>query len=290
MTQTITETITETTDFQLSEQQVNFFETFGYLGFPGLMADRAAEIDGAFEAIWDNHGGGHNGKAHDGKARSCIVPFIDQSEILAGLLDDPRIHGIATRLLGDDFNYMGSDGNYYVGDTRWHSDGWHPETRHIKIAFYLDTLTRDTGALRVIPGSHLREDSYAAGLQKQIRNSAEVWGIEGRDVPAIALETKPGDILVFNHNTKHAAFGGSQARRMFTINLCQRYPEARIQELRDYISGGARFWIDRSYGETMMRTATPQRQRHLEQVMANDGHLAELSRKARETMAEPSRG
>jgi hypothetical protein len=30
--------------------------------------------------------------------------------------------------------------------------------------------------------------------------------------------------------------------------------------------------------------------RHLEQVMANDGHLAELSRKARETMAEPARG
>ncbi|MEZ4621844.1 MAG: hypothetical protein R2867_40935 [Caldilineaceae bacterium] len=28
------------------------FETFGYLGFPGLLADRAAEIDAAFEAVW----------------------------------------------------------------------------------------------------------------------------------------------------------------------------------------------------------------------------------------------
>lgn len=38
-----------------------------------------------------------------------------------------RINAIATQLLGEDFNYMGSDGNYYVGDTGWHSDGWHPE-------------------------------------------------------------------------------------------------------------------------------------------------------------------
>jgi len=279
-----------TSDFQLTEQQINFFKTFGYLGFPGLMADRIADIERAFEAIWTERGGGHNGKPHDGSARSCIVPFIDQSEYLASLLDDPRIHNIAATLLGDDFNYMGSDGNYYVGDTRWHSDGWHPKTLHIKLAFYLDPVTRDTGALRVIPGSHRLGDQYADGLQQQIRQSPELWGIDGKDVPAIALETKPGDLVCFNHNTKHSAFGGSKSRRMFTINLCQRYPEERIQELRDYISGAARFWIDRAYGEKMVRTAGPERQRHLEQVMANDGHLAELSRKARETMPEPSRG
>jgi hypothetical protein len=276
--------------FQLSEQQLSYFNTFGYLGFPGLMADRIAEIDAAFEAIWDERGGGHNGKPHDGKARSCIVPFIDQSVILASLLDDPRIHGIATALLGEDFNYMGSDGNYYVGDTRWHSDGWHKHIRHIKLAFYLDPLTAQTGALRVIPGSHRSGEPYADQLQEQIRQSPERWGVDGPSVPAMALETKPGDLLCFNHNTKHAAFGGSQHRRMFTINLCQRYPEERLQELRDYISGGARFWIDRAFGERMVRTAGPERMRHLEQVMANDGHLAELSRKARETMAEPSRG
>ena len=42
--------------------------------------------------------------------------------------------------------------------------------------------------------------------------------------------------------------------------------------------------------EVMVRTAGPSRMVHLEQRMANDGHLAELSRKAREEMAEPARG
>ena len=77
---------------------------------------------------------------------------------------------------------------------------------------------------------------------------------------------------------------------MFTMNLCQRYPQDRLGVLRSYISRSARFWIDRNYGQKMVDTASPERMRHLEQVMANDGHLAELTRQAREEMAEPSRG
>lgn len=274
----------------LTEQQLRFFETFGYLSFPGLMADRIQAVIDAFESVWVERGGGHDGRPHDGQRRSCIVPFIDQSEYLCTLVDDPRIRGIAASLLGDDFNYMGSDGNYYAGDTGWHSDGWHTEIRHVKLAFYLDPLTRDTGCLRVIPGSHHITDTYAKTLQAQVGKSQDLWGMHGRDIPAAALETQPGDLVCFNHNTKHAAFGGGTRRRMFTINLCQRYPEEKLQELRDYISGAARFWIERAYSDTMVRTAGPERRKHLEQVMANDGHLAELSRQARERMSEPSRG
>jgi hypothetical protein len=77
---------------------------------------------------------------------------------------------------------------------------------------------------------------------------------------------------------------------MFTMNCCQRYPEDRLEDLRNYISGGARFWVERGYGEIMIRTAGSERMQHLEQKLANDGHLVGLSRQARETMSEPSRG
>ena len=274
----------------MTEQQRRFFETFGYLGFPGLLSDSIAEIIDAFEDVWATHGGGHSGQAHDGTARSCIARFLDHHERLCALLDDPRILGIAETLCGEDFNYMGSDGNYYVGDTGWHSDGWHREIRHIKIAFYLDPLTRDTGCLRVIPGSHRIGEGYTESLQANLRQSGSHWGVAGGDIPAMALETTPGDVLVFNHNTKHAAFGGGTRRRMFTMNLCQRYPEEKLSELRDYLGGAARFWVDRAYQETLVETASPERLRHLEQVRANDGHLAELTRQAREKMKEPARG
>ena len=277
---------------RLSEQQVDYFRTFGFLKFPGLLADQIDEIGDAFESVWTVRGGGHNGKPHDGQARSCIVPFIDQSERLCQLLDDDRIVGIASSLLGDDFNYCSSDGNYYVGDTNWHSDGWRPPDGYlyVKLAIYLDPLTRDTGCLRVIPGSHHPGDWFSDTLQGKIRQSQDSWGLHGRDVPAIALETTPGDLLLFNHNTKHASFGGNTHRRMFTVNLSPRYREEDMNLLREYIGTRARFWIDRAYGDTMMRTAGPERRRHLEQIMANDGHLAELTRQAKLRMTEPARG
>ncbi len=275
----------------LSEQQRNFFQTFGFLGFPGLLADYIDTITQAFEDIWQTHGGGHSGRAHDGTARSALVQFVDQDERLCALLDDPRISGIAAGLLGDDFNYMGSDGNFYVGDTRWHSDGWRTNgVRHIKMAFYLDPVGANSGCLRVIPGSCHTEDHFAQLLQAQTGKSQDLWGIDGSAVPAIPLETQPGDLILFDHNTKHAAFGGGNRRRMFTMNLCQHYPDELLPELRSTIGGSARFWIERVYGEKMISTAGPERMRHLEQVMANDGHLAQLSRESREKMAEPSRG
>src|SRR6185369_5103182 len=98
------------------------------------------------------------------------------------------------------------------------------------------------------------------------------------------------DVVVFNHNTKHAAFGGGQWRRMFTINCAQRFPESKLDDLRSYINSHARFWIDRLYGETMIRTASARRKVYLEQVMANDGDMKALAEKARATMREPSRG
>ena len=110
------------------------------------------------------------------------------------------------------------------------------------------------------------------------------------DIPAVAIETQPGDVVIFNQRTKHASFGGGEERRMMTMNFEQRYAEEDLPELLEKIAGVARHWIETSYGEVMVRTAGPGRMRHLEQRMANDGHLAELVAKAREEMAEPARG
>jgi len=260
---------------------VDFFHTFGFLKLPQIMADRIEWIIREFEATFPAN------VKHDGTKRTCIVPFVDQR--MSELLDDPRIEGIGASLLGEDFNYMGSDGNYYTGNTGWHRDGIHHKYRHIKIAFYLDKLDGNSGALRVIPGTHNLENPLGKALDEKVRQSERHWGVSGEQIPAVTLDVTPGDLLVFDHNLYHSSWNGGKARRMFTMNMCQRYREEDLQELRDYIGQSARFWIDRYYGEAMMATATPQRMKHLEQVMANDGHLAALSAKARETMAEPSR-
>lgn len=278
------------TDTRLTQQQLNFFNTFGYLLFPGLLADCVDRIIEEFERIWAEHGGGHHGKEHDGEGRSCIVPFPDESEYLSSLLDDPRIHDIAAGILGDDFNYTTGDGNFYVGDTPWHSDGYDgSRIPSIKIAFYLDKLTAETGAVRVIPGSHHCGDGYAEALQEGRQECEERWGVAPNQLPAIAVETEPGDIVVFWHNTKHAAFGGSKRRRMFTMNFFEHVSEDRLGEFQDALSSEGRFWIDHIHGEAMLRTAGPERMVHLQQVIDNEFKLKEVHAKMRQERDEPSR-
>ena len=282
---------------QLTPQQIAFMDVFGYLVFPGLLADCIERITTEFEQVFTGHGGGHNGEPHNGTARSCILPFIDQSDYLSALIDDVRVDGIFASLLGDDYNYLGSDGNFYVGDTGWHSDtDWTGKMRgapprvFYKMALYLDPVTATSGALRVIPGSQRYGDHFAEDLQRTLRRSQDELGLTGDAVPAIALESKPGDVVVFNQNTKHSAWGGNNRRRMFTINATRQYDDADIPLLRNEVAAFARFWVDSVYGPAMLRTASDARMVHLRHPLTQLDHLADAVRKAKETMSEPARG
>jgi hypothetical protein len=262
-------------NFQLSDEQKKFFDTFGFLHLPGWLANEVDWIAREFEAVFEDRKAGH-----DGQTRTMVVPFIDQREKLSTLLDHPAILAVASGLLGDDFNYAAGDGNFYVGDTNWHSDGFHDVGKFIKIALYLDEVTRDTGCLRVIPGT--QRPAITDWDARNAANAQNLWGIPGSEVPAVALETKPGDIAVFNHHIMHASFGGSHRRRMFTLNLCAHCetPE-EIADLKNYISFHSVFMIEHMHSDIMRHTASPERMRHLQQVMENEGHLAKKMREAR---------
>ena len=281
---------------RLSIQQINYFKTFGYLVFENLFANEISEIMQGFERVWDGVGGGHDGKKHDKKQRSAILPFIDKDEYLSALLDNQAVDGIASSILGDDYNYASSDGNFYVGNTGWHSDGYNRKKYlSIKMAMYLDTVTNNTGCLRVIPGSHNVGDVFSESLQEASQNSKQqkqeqLWGISGVDVPAVALESNPGDLVVFNHRLKHASFGGGDSRRMFTMNFSERYSDEDLSLLKDDIGNLARFWTERAYGNVMIETAGKSRMKHLQQRLDNDDHLVELVAKAKLEMDEPARG
>ena len=267
---------------QPTEQQLNHFHTFGFVAFRELFSpDEVSWIAEEFEQVVEIHGGDHDGSKHTG-----TVPAIDHSARLCTLLDDARILGIASEILGDDFNYAGGDANFYVGNTGWHPDGNYPDLFAIKLAFYLDPLTRDTGCLRVLPGSHRPDSAWrTAGLPP--RDAETLWGIPPSEVPGnVALETNPGDLVVFNHSTFHASFGGANRRRMFTMNLHKRgKTDAELARIDDYLRHhgtlprgiriGGKFTGNGKnnmyshfsmYTDVMLDTATPERIRHLSQL------------------------
>ncbi|MBX3012237.1 MAG: phytanoyl-CoA dioxygenase family protein [Caldilineaceae bacterium] len=269
---------------QLTQAQVNFFNTFGYLCIRQLFSpSEVAAITKGFEWSIQQRGGGN---IHDGSKRTMFGGPIEHTPEMCAILDHPSILGLISGVIGEDFNYCSGDGNYYSGDTRWHPDGNWGQLFAVKVAFYLDPLTRDTGALRVIPGSQ-SPDHFIRRNKINVNQSEELFGVLPRDFPGnIALETEPGDIVIFNHDLYHAAYGGDQRRRMFTMNCIRRAKtEEDLATARKYLSvhsaGGGNF--DTGAGmffPTMIDTADAKRMIHLEQPIAiHDELFPQFARK-----------
>lgn len=235
---------------KLNTGQQRFFNDFGYLFLPGLLAEEAPWITREFERVF-----AEAGIVHDGTRRSSLGPFIERSVRLCSLLDSPKVNGLLSGLLGADFNYLGSGGELYAGDGMWHPDCHGDPVRQVKLAMYLDRLTRDTGALRLVPGSHRQ------GWQGNL-DTHGLWGIGMEEVPCVVPDNRPGDVIVFNQMILHNALGGGNRRRMLNLlacAACRTEPELDFLKRRLPASRGELHW------ETMRRTATTERLRHLEQ-------------------------
>ena len=153
---------------QVTDEQRRFFDTFGFCRFRELFKpDEAAAFATALEGALAR---ARDGAAFAGEERQAVVPFIEWDPIFYDLLDDARLMDVVEGLLGEDCLYTGgSDGNYYVGDTRWHADGGvHADNgvmgpfRLAKAAFYLDPVSEGSGCLSVLPGSH--DPNYGASI------------------------------------------------------------------------------------------------------------------------------
>lgn len=203
----------------LTTEQIAHFETFGFvIRRQSFSATEMAEISSAFDDVL---AADRKGQPFAGVARQAVLGFIEKRPLLSGLVEDDRIYRPLEQLLGPGFVWIGSDGNLYVGDTGWHPDGSVLDYGRIKVAFYLDRVTKDTGCLRVIPGSH-RLPLHAAldPLREQrAESSLKPFATDGPGVPSFPLESQPGDVVFFNQNLWHAAFGGKTGRRMFTMNF-----------------------------------------------------------------------
>jgi ectoine hydroxylase-related dioxygenase (phytanoyl-CoA dioxygenase family) len=224
--------------FTLSEQQVQFFETFGFLRLPALFAPEIDTIRDGFDEVFaaqeaqvlspENEYHRARDAQFDDETRLIIPAFIDKSAKLRWLRDDARVVGIARALLGESYVYAESDGNIMNCDVWWHVDayGAFAEHDHIKLFFYLDPLRHEGGALRFVPGTHLTDGTYAKKLRKLLTlepaTVSQRLGVAVEDIPSWTLEVDPGDVIVGDFRTLHASFNGSVGRRLFTVNFGSR--------------------------------------------------------------------
>ena len=223
------------TDFMLSDQQIRFYRSFGFLKVAGLFAVDIAEIQTAFDAVFeaedtpyflpaDNEFHNTDDPDHADTVRRIIPGFLDKSPELARLKDDPRIIGGVTSLIGDRFRYNESDGNLFNCDVYWHTGlyGADAAKENVKLFFYLDSLRSDTGALRVLPGTHHHEGTYAPRMRSDLytpAKAADLYGIDPLEFPSHTVPVEPGDVIFLNFRVIHGSWHGRPGRRLFTVNF-----------------------------------------------------------------------
>ena len=243
---------------KLTAQQVAFWDTFGYLVVPKVF--NASEVEAMSKELDERAIDDRGGDEFKGERRQDVS--LSDAPSFKGIVTDDRMFGLMNQLLGEDhISISGPGGGLFVGDTQWHPDQAHVgdgKQQRLKVGMYLDPVRKESGCLRVVPGSHknplhdelkpLRmgrlkkalEDgsllSNIAPASEADRRELEDWeqetgidldedktifGTDPLDIPSAALESDPGDLVFFNQLIFHAAFGGRTGRRMVAFTYAE---------------------------------------------------------------------
>ena len=216
--------------FALDDEALRFFEVFGFLRFPGLFAADIQDIRAAFEGVYERcadlvvewvH------PTHENRMRRFISDFIQRDSYLNTLLQDSRITTLARQLLGNDYRFRGSDGSIYDCGTLYHRDSYGANLafRNIKMALYLEPIDEQSGAIRLIPGSHHMGDKYVKGLNQSLLNPVKKLALSTDEVPATILRSEPGDLLLWDYRVLHATSYAGNQRSMLALEFCENYAE-----------------------------------------------------------------
>ena len=102
---------------------------------------------------------------------------------------------------------------------------------------YAGLLRRDSGCLRIIPGSHRSNLHEMLKPHQPPENDLDsaMFGLIGSEVPAHAFESDPGDLIIFSKCLWHAAFGSEDTRRMVSFSFAPHRPTPdNIQYFRHF--------------------------------------------------------
>ena len=225
----------------ISAEQKAHWDTFGFLMLPQLFSPQ--EVDELREAsleVVNKEGGAGALQSDEGWS---IGGFMERHPVLTSYLDDDRIYEIPETLLGPDFVLEMTDGHVRGGDTHWHGripreepPVWRP---NLRVCVYFDRLTKENGSLRVIPGSHRRPfaDHLSVMWSEEDGPAGAPFGVPAPEVPCIALESEPGDIVLFTESVYHASFGGRARLQLTSQYISNPTTEEEIAEIREQHDG-----------------------------------------------------
>lgn len=229
----------------LTVQQEQFFKAFGYLHLKQLYTPSEIErIHAALDA-W--------------KAKGRPAQPAETEPTLTELLLEDRVHAMVSQLMQSmgEPRFLLAHSGYGEGrnlkstmwkgfstlpkdspaalDSEWTEHGWHADVPgpseakypRIKLMLYLTDTYKDSGAFRVLPGSHTA--TYQMKLKALqghhgVHTFHPLWadgtfGVVGAELPSVALESTVGDLILFHHSLYHAVYNHHPARKLFNASF-----------------------------------------------------------------------
>jgi hypothetical protein len=187
------------------------------------------------------------------KNQTFMVPsFADNNLEMLDLLYNKGMFDVARDLLGDNVQYWGSDGSLFSYNSLWHRDTATVANR-CKLNIYLNSGGKNSGAFRIIPGTHIIGDEYTNLLGNACAwpEPASLGGLNENallpntkspnksffrnlisknnlpDIPHHIIEFNEGDLLVFDDRALHCVYAPMlpKPRRLITL-LFTEYKDA----------------------------------------------------------------
>ena len=222
----------------LTYQQIVHFRTFGYVTLRGLLnpAEAATLRQEVTAALADAFGRAATEPDDLGGISGDYLPLAANRApfSLSLIADDPRTFLSSAELLGGPTVPSVGIATRFTGDSAWHTRQG-PDVGGVTFWADLEPRAAATGALRLIPGSHLRD--FERQLCGYRAAEPALSGFEHWEWPHVVVETEPGDIVAFHAHLMNCAQGGTP-RLSWTIDYLPwpglRRPD-QMEVVRDLI-------------------------------------------------------
>jgi Phytanoyl-CoA dioxygenase (PhyH) len=200
----------------VTHQQILHFRTFGFVLLRALLttsevATLRDEVSGALHDAFGDRTGPARDTAADtaGGISGDYLPLaVARAPLsLALIADDPRTFQISAELLGGPTVPSIGIATRLTGDSSWHTRQG-PDVGGVTLWADLEPRrSADSGALRLVPGSHLRD--FERRLCEYRAAEPAISGFESWPWPHVVIETEPGDIVAIHAHLLTCALGGT---------------------------------------------------------------------------------
>ena len=194
-----------------SHQQILHFRAFGFVVLRGFLDEHEvarlrAEVTTSIGEAFGGVGTGDDAEGTGGIRGDYLPLSVDRAPLSQSLIaDDARFFQGSTELVGHPTVPTVPIATCFTSNSGWHTDDGRG-VGGVKFLAYLESRTAETGALRVMPGTHVPE--YQCRINEYWSQDPAAQGFAAWPVPGVALETEPGDVIAFNVHLFHSSDGG----------------------------------------------------------------------------------